>query len=117
MRDLTYSKVGDYNIPNLKLPQGKNHYIGKYGRMRECYLKEHRRVTYINLLTTCELQKHLYEIDVQCNEMVEQIVSNLAYENNATEQLKATEQMEWVGIMNSFKSQAEETVYKEIIYT
>jgi hypothetical protein len=117
MENLTYSKVGDFNLPNLILPpKDRDLSFGKYGRMRERYLKKHRRVMYINLLTSCKLQEHLHDIDVRCNEMVAEIVSNLAKTNGVDEHLKFTDQMKWVGLMNSFKAQAEEVVQHEVIY-
>lgn len=116
MKNLTYTTVGDYNIPNLILPPEEDYFIGKYGRMRERYLEKHRRVIYINLLTSCKLQHHLYEIDVQCNGMIEKIVEKLTFENNVTEQLKYTDQMKWIELMNAFKALAEEVVCREIIY-
>lgn len=117
MTNLTYTKVGDYNLPNLVLPQDERDLsFGKYGRMRQKYLEHHRRAMWINLLTSCKLNEHLHEIDVQCNEMVEQIVKGLAKQNGIDENLKATDQMKWVGLMNTFKAQAEEIVTNELIY-
>lgn len=116
MTNLTYTKVGDYNLPNLVLLQDdRDLSFGKYGRMRQRYLEHHRRGMWINLLTSCKLNEHLHEIDTQCNEMVEQIVKDLAKQNGVTEHLKATDQMKWVGLMNNFKAQAEEIVVNEII--
>ena len=112
----TYRQVGDYFIPNLTLPDTGNHQIGKYGRLRRSYLKEHRPVLYANYLTSGTLHRHLAEIDQACNERMEIIVSAMAKQDGATETLKATDQMEWVRRMNSIRSRAEEIVLTELVY-
>ena len=112
----TYHQEGDYLIPNLALPEEPGYQIGKYGRMRRSYLKEHRPVLYANLLTSGTLHRHLAEIDQSCNERMEIIVSNMAKQEGVTEALKATDQMEWVRRMNSIRSRAEEIVLTELVY-
>lgn len=112
----TYRQVGDYLIPNLVLPDTGNYQIGKYGRMRRSYLKEHRPVLYANLLTNGTLHRHLAEIDQACNERMEIIVSAMAKREDVTETLKASDQMEWVRRMNSIRSRAEEIVLAELVY-
>ena len=112
----TYRQVGDYFIPNLTLPDTGNHQIGKYGRLRRSYLKEHRPVLYANYLTSGTLHRHLAEIDQACNERMEIIVSAMAKQEGATETLKAADQMEWVRRMNSIRSRAEEIVLTELVY-
>ena len=92
----TYRQEGDYLIPNLALPEEPEYQIGKYGRMRRSYLKEHRPVLYANLLTSGTLHRHLAEIDQACNERMEIIVSDMARQEDVTEALKAADQMEWV---------------------
>ena len=92
----TYRQEGDYLIPNLALPEEPEYQIGKYGRMRRSYLKEHRPVLYANLLTSGTLHRHLAEIDQACNERMEIIVSDMARQEDVTEALKAANQMEWV---------------------
>ena len=92
----TYRKEGDYLIPSLALPDEPEYQIGKYGRMRRSYLKEHRPVLYANLLTSGTLHRHLAEIDQFCNERMEIIVSNKAKQEGVTEAFKAADQMEWV---------------------
>ena len=106
----TYRREGDYLIPNLALPDIGDNQIGKYGRMRRRYLKEHRRILYTNLLTSGNLRRHLAEIDQACNERMESIVSLLARQEGVTEALKAADQMEWVRRMNSIRNRAEEIV-------
>lgn len=112
----TYRQEGDYLIPNLTLPDTGNYQIGKYGRMRRTYLKEHRKVLYANLVTAGMLFKHLAEIDQSCNERMEIIVSAMAKQEGVTEALKAIDQMEWVRRMNSIRSRAEEIVLIELVY-
>lgn len=112
----TYRQEGDYLIPNLTLPDTGNYQIGKYGRMRRTYLKEHRKVLYANLVTAGTLFKHLAEIDQSCNERMEIIVSAMAKQEGVTEALKAIDQMEWVRRMNSIRSRAEEIVLIELVY-
>ena len=78
MENLTYSKIRDYNLPNLILLKDERDLsYGKYGRMRLRYLEQYRRITWINLLTSCKLQEHLHDIDVKCSEMVAEIVESL----------------------------------------
>lgn len=112
----TYRQVGDYFIPNLALPDTGSHQIGKYGRMRRSYLKEHRKILYTNYVMEGTLFKHLSEIDQSCNERIENIVSTMAKQEGVTEALKAADQMEWVRRMNSIRNCAEEIVLTELIY-
>ena len=112
----TYRQEGDYLIPNLSLPDESEYQIGKYGHMRRSYLKEHRPILYTNLLTSGTLHRHLAEIDQACNERMEIIVSAMAKQEDVTETLKASAQMEWVRHMNSIRSLAEEIVLTELVY-
>ena len=112
----TYHQEGDYLIPNLALPDEPEYQIGKYGRMRRSYLKEHRPVLYANLLTSGTLHRHLAEIDQACNERMAIIVSDMARQEDVTEALKAADQMEWVRRMNSIRNRAEEIVLTELVY-
>ncbi len=92
----TYRQVGDYFIPNITLPNIGEYQIGKYGRMRRSYLKEHRKILYNNYVLEGTLFKHLSEIDQACNERMENIVSAMAKQEGVTEALKAANQIEWV---------------------
>ena len=112
----TYRQVGDYLIPNITLPDDGEYQIGKYGRMRRSYLKEHRPILYTNLLTSGTLHRHLAEIDQACNERMEIIVSDMARQEDVTEALKAANQMEWVRRMSSIRNRAEEIVLTELVY-
>ena len=112
----TYSQKGDYLIPNLALPNDGNYEIGKYGRMRLNYLKEHRKILYTNYLMEGTLSKHLSEIDQACNERMDNIVSAMAKREGVTEELKAADQMEWVRRMNNIRNRAEEIVLREVVF-
>ena len=112
----TYRQVGDYFIPNLVLPDTDDYQIGKYGRMRRTYLKEHRKSFYTSLMLEGTLFKHLAEIDQSCNERMEVIVSAMAKQENVTEELKASDQMEWTRQINSIRSRAEEIILSELAY-
>ena len=112
----TYRQEGDYLIPNLALPNDGNYEIGKYGRMRLNYLKEHRKILYTNYLMEGTLSKHLSEIDQACNERMDNIVFAMAKQEGVTEELKAADQMEWVCRMNNIRNRAEEIVLREVVF-
>ena len=112
----TYRQVSDYLIPNLVPSDAGNYRIGKYGRMRRSYLKEHRKILYNNYVLEGTLFKHLAEIDQVCNERIENIVSAMAKQEGVTEALKAADQIEWVRRMNSIRNRAEEIVLHELVY-
>jgi len=115
---ITYRKEGDYLILNLYIKDYKksDYSIGKYGRLRLNYLKEHKRVLYTELLLTGKLSKHLELIDEDAKKRVENIVNKLAQAEGVNEELKQTNQMEWVQAMNNIKNRAEEIVLSELIY-
>lgn len=113
--EISYSKVGDYLIPNLILPE-EEQFIGKYGRMRRRYLKEHRPVLFSNLILSGKLYQHLAEIDRSCNERLELIIRQMKVQEGVTEKLKADDQMEWIRRMNGIQNRAEEIVLSELVY-
>ena len=113
---VTYSRHGEYNLPDIALLEQKNYHIGKYGRMREKYLKEHQRVTYLNLLTSCTLNEHLANIDAEVEKQLEMIEAQMKQLEGVTELLKSENQMEWVRRMNNILARAEEFVLNDIIY-
>ena len=115
--ELTYTQVGDYLIPDLALPEQPDRDLGKYGRMRLRYLKEHRPVVWNCMTVKGTLFSHLLEIEDAATSRLELLMPQLAKAAGATEQLKASNQMEWVGLMNSCKAQAEEIILKELIYS
>ena len=112
----TYSQAGDVFLPNLTIEENGQQPIGKYGRMRKRYLKEHRPVLYTNLLVADKLDQHLAEIDKACEERMESLTRQMANQEGVTEVLKAADQMEWVRRMNSIQNRAEEIVLQELIY-
>ena len=114
---IEYTKVGDYYLPNLVAPENiKNFELGKYGKLRLRYLKEHKNAEYIILLMDNKLQKHLLEVDKIANERFELLMKQYAEKENITEELKAKDQLKWVGLMNNIKHSAEEIILKELIY-
>ena len=114
--NLTYTRNGDYLIPNLTLSEQPSEPLGKYGRMRKAYLKEHRPLIYNQLLMSEKLYPHLLEIDKTANSRLEQMMPQLAKDAGATEELKARDPMQWTGRMNACKAQAEEVIRNELIY-
>lgn len=113
--NLTYTRNGDYLIPDLKLSEQPEKPLGKYGRMRKTYLKDHRPILYNRLLMSEKLYPHLLEIDRTANSRLEQLMPKLAQAAGVTEELKARDMMQWVGLMNSCKAQAEEILLAELI--
>ena len=114
---MTYIQNGDYLIPDLKLSEQPTKPLGKYGRMRKAYLKEHRPILYNHLLLSEKLYPHLLEIDETAQNRLEQLMPRLAESAGATEQLKASDPMKWVGLMNTCKAQAEEILMAELIHS
>ena len=113
----TYRREGDYFVPDLSLPSDDAEIrIGKYGRMRKRFLKEHRPALYANLLLSGTLTKHLAEIDRSCLDRLENIETSLMKQEGLTESLKASDQMEWVRQRNSIHDRAEEVVLTELVY-
>lgn len=113
--ELTYRTEGDYRLPNLEVPEAPK--IGKYGMLRRSYLQKNRNGYYTGMLLSGRLNAHLEKIDRQATEMVEQLTARMAREQGVTEELKATDQMKWVGLMNNIRASAEEVVLAELIYT
>lgn len=91
--------------------------LSKYGRMRERYLKEHRKILYFNLLTSGKLNEHLVEIDTSACAMAEYLIKEMAKRQGVTEQLKATDMMKWVGMMNNIRVCVDEIVLNDIVYS
>lgn len=116
MNDLTYSNVGDYRIPDLTVPQEPPVILGKYALLHKNYLKQRRRVLFVNLLTSGKLTEHLSEVEQTANERMDLITRQMATAQGVTEAFKAANQMAWVGAMNNIKACAEEIIFKEIVY-
>ena len=116
MREIQYQQNGDYLIPEITLGEQPQQSLGKYGRMRTKYLQEHRPILFNRLVLNGQLQRHLLEIEETANSRLERMMQEMAAKNGATEEMKAKDQMAWVGLMNSLKNQAEELILAELIY-
>ena len=117
MINITYHKEGDYLIPDLIMEKSNSTYnVGKYGHLRNNYLKEHKRGLYTELMINGTLTEHLIDIDKTATARVKNIVDKLAKTENVNEDLKSREQLAWVRAMNNIKNRAEEIVFNELIY-
>ena len=112
----TYREENGRLIPEIKLPEQTNYQIGKYGQFYLDYIKNHRRGRYTTLLTEGKLNAQLHEIDLEANEMLEAIITRLAFERGIDEDLKSHDMLRWVAEMNSIKASAEEIVLREMVY-
>ena len=116
MMKLTYTEKNGLLYPDLTLPEQPNYAIGKYGKIRLDYLKQHRRGTYGSLKAQAKLNQHLHEIDVQASELLESIIFDLVQKNRIDEKLKARDQLRWIQEMNAIKACAEEIVLQKVVY-
>ena len=116
--ELSYIKVGDYYLPNLTLdePPELNHFIGKYADLRRESLKEHQLALWMVLVNNGTALTHLREVEDTANTRLDALLPVLAKNAGATEALKASDPMKWVGLMNTCKAQAEEIIFGELIY-
>ena len=112
-----YTLQGDYYLPDLSLPEQKDNQIGLWGQRYLKYIKQHRKVLYINLLTSGKLNGYLADIDKQAEDMFFRLVKQMAEREGVTEQLKADNQMEWVARMNNIRNRATEIIDNDMIYT
>ena len=117
MSKITYSRQGDYLIPDLTLPTEPELPLGRYALMHRDYLEKHKRVTYLNLLTSGRLNGHLHEVEQTALQRLELLTKQLSAEQGVTEELKASDQMKWVQMMSNLQNAAEETVLAELIYS
>mgnify|MGYP004484630079 FL=1 len=113
----TYTQVGDYLLPDLKLSEEGQQPIGVWRQRHRRYLKEHRRATYATLFTSGKLNSYLAGIDRQAEAMFLRLIKQMAEMEGVTEELKAAKPMEWVGRMNNIRNKAMEIVNSELIYT
>ena len=116
MAEITYSRQGDYNLPNLLPPQEPEVALGKYALLRRKFLKENHRVLYYNLLTKCKLTEHLAETEQRAMEMEEMLLKQMAAKEGLTESLKASDMMTWVQKMNNLRNRVQEIVKAEVIF-
>lgn len=117
MDALTYREVNGYRIPNLELPQEGEVQLGKYALLRRNYLKQHRKGLFSHLLMSGKLNAHLMETEKTAQQRMEVMVREMAAAQGVSEQLKAQNQMEWVGRMNNIRHRAEEAVLNELIHS
>ena len=117
MSELTYTRCGDYYIPDLKLSEPPEAPIGKYGRMRQRYLKEHRPSLYSSLILSEKLYPHLLEIARAARERMDAMLPRMMEVAGVTEELKARDPMAWVGLMNTLKAQIDELILCELVYS
>ena len=113
---ISYTLQGDYYLPNFILPVEENKFIGIWGQRHARYLKQYRKVHYYNLLTSGKLNSYLAEINVQAEDMFLRLVNQIAEREGVIEQLKAENQMAWVGRMNNIRSRSAEIVNNNLIY-
>ena len=113
----SYEMQGDYYLPCLSLPEEEQKPVGVWGQRHLRHIKEHKRTLYANLLTSCKLNSYLADIDKQAEDMFFQLVKQMAEREGVSEQLKAENQMEWVGRMNNIRSRVMEIVNAELIYS
>ena len=113
MKELTYTKQGEYYLPNLTLGETREQPLGKYGMMRRSFLQENKPILYNDLILKGKLFDHLREIEETANRRREQMMKELVEKNPAPD--KKTHQMEWVQHMNALKAQAEEVILNELI--
>lgn len=111
----SYTQVGDYLLPDL-LPGNEEHTVGIWGRRHARWLRHNRRITYTNLLTSGKLLGYLADIDRQAQEMFSRLIEQYAATEGITEQLKADNQLAWVGRMNNIRDRVEEVVLRKLVY-
>ena len=113
---IEYERRGEQYYPVLDLSEQTNYEIGKYGKLHLEFIKKHRRGTYTTLLTENRLNEHLHIIDEQAHEQIDLHIAQMAKRMGVTEDLKASDPMRWVQMMNNIKASAEEIVQKEVVY-
>ena len=113
---IEYERRGEQYYPLLDLGEQTSYEIGKYGKLYLSFMKQHRRGTYTTLLTENRLNEHLHSIDEQALEQLDLLTAQMAEQMDVTEELKASDPMRWVQMMNNIKASAEEIVMKEVVY-
>lgn len=113
---IEYTKAGDYYIPNLVLEKEEKIILNKYGKLRLKFLKENKKAEYTIMFMNGTLNKHLKEVQEIAQKRIDIIIEELKQQNNLTEEMKNTDQLYWVSMMNNFKNTAEEIVLNELIY-
>lgn len=116
MNELTYTMQGDYNLPDLTMPNQPEVTLGRYAQMRRKFLKEHHKIRYYNLLTSCTLTEHLAEVEQTAMKLEETLMKQMAVQEGLTESLKAADMMKWVQGMNNLRNRVQEIVKAEVIF-
>lgn len=114
--NISYTRIGDYLLPDLKLEDKERYNIGKYGLLKLEYLKKNKRGLYTELLMKDKVNKYLHDIDITLMEKEQNLIKELAEKENVTEELKSSIQMLWIGKMNNIKNRVEEIILKGYIY-
>ena len=114
--NISYTRIGDYLLPDLKLENKERFNIGKYGLLKLDYLKKNKRGLYTELLMKDKLNEYLHDIDIALVEKEQSLIKELAERENITEKLKSSNQRLWIGKMNNIKNRVEEIIFKEYIY-
>ena len=114
--NISYTKIGNYLLPDLKLEDKERFNIGKYGLLKLEYLKKNKRGLYIELLMKDKLNEYLHDIDINLMDKEQKLIKELAEKENVTEELKSSNQMLWIGKMNNIKNRVEKIILKEYIY-
>ena len=114
--NISYTKQGDYLLPNLILKDKEQYNIGKYGLLRLNYIKKYKLGLYFDLLVNDKLNEYLHNIDTTVMEKVQKLIKELTEKENITEELKSSNQMLWISKMNNIKNIADEIALKEYIY-
>ena len=114
--ELTYTQVNGYNIPDLALPPQPEGELNRWGRARLNYLREHKKALYAHMMTQCLLWPHLLEIQETAAARLNLLTAQMAEAQGVTEELKARDQIGWLGRVNNIRASAEETVMRELVY-
>jgi len=117
MTNMTYTQVGDYRVPDLALPPQPEGELNRWGRARLNYLREHKKGLHLHMMTQLTLWPHLLEMQKTAAARMDLLTAQMAEAKGVTEALKASDQMKWVGLMNSARHSAEELVRRELIYS
>ena len=114
--EITYTQVGDFLLPNIAVLDAPQYTLGKYGRMRRTYLKEHRPIVWNQMILDGTLWEHLADVDRICYERMDTLIEDMKQTRGITEKLKARDQLRWVAEMNNIRATAEEIILREIVY-
>ena len=111
---LDYELVGDYYTPCLEAPEAPK--VGRFGMLYHDYLRKHKKITYSGLMLSGKLKEHIEDVDRQAEELFSQLVEQMKQAEGVTEQLKATDQLKWIGLMNNIRNRAEEIIKSEVLF-